>query len=375
MENTKEIFYAIALKEVHGIGDITAKEIKAKFGTIETIFHATKDELIEMKFREEWINHFLKEKENYLKKAESIIENCHRYGIKIKVWNHAQFPVRLYYLNDAPYIIYYKGDECWNAEYAVGIVGTRSPDGYGKKITVGLVEELKEFEPLIISGLALGIDGFAHFAALKSNLKTIGIMGHGLDMIYPFIHKKLASQILDSGGALLSEFPPGTQPEPQHFPRRNRIVAGISDALVVVQSRTKGGSMITASIAHSYNKDVFAIPGPIDEPLSEGPNGLIKLNKATLIESGADIAYFMNWKSKNIEKTNKVCKENSFQTSIAISEEDEAFMNLRFKKRKWLLDEIIQELNMTYSKVAQNITRLELNGYVIRHPGNLLEFL
>lgn len=375
MEITREIFYAVALKEIPGIGDITAKEIKAKTVTTEAVFHATKDDLIKLHFREEWICHFLKEKENSLKRAEKIIKNCHSYDIKIKVHGSIDFPRRLNYLNDAPFLIYYKGSECWDGEYALGIVGTRSPDGYGKKTTIRLVEEMKEFEPVIVSGMALGIDGYAHYAAIKNNLITIGVMGHGLDMVYPTSHQKLAKVILNSGGALMSEFPPGTQPEPQHFPRRNRIVAGISDALVVVQSRTKGGSMITASIAHSYNKDVFAIPGPVDEPLSEGPNGLIKMNKATLIENGADIAYFMNWKTKNKEKIVNACKEKSFQTSIPVSEEDEVFMNLRFKKRKWLLDEIIQELNMTYSKVAQNITRLELNGYVIRHPGNLLEFL
>lgn len=375
MEITNEIFFAIALKEVSGIGDITAKEIKAKTGTTEAVFHATKEDLIKLNFREEWICHFLKEKENSLKSAEKIIERCRHHGVKIKVHDSIDFPRRLYYINDAPFLIYYIGNECWDKEYALGIVGTRMPDGYGQKTTCRLVEEMKAYEPVIVSGMALGIDGYAHYAAIKNKLITIGVMGHGLDMVYPASHQKLAKDILDAGGALISEFPPGTQPEPQHFPRRNRIVAGISDALVVVQSRTKGGSMITASIAHSYNKDVFAIPGHIDEPLSEGPNGLIKMNKATLIESGADIAYFMNWKIKYKEKIEKVCKEISFQTSMPVGEEDQVFMNLRFKKRKWLLDEIIQELNMTYSKVAQNITRLELNGYIIRHPGNLLEFL
>jgi len=372
MEFTNEKYYAIAIRSLEGVGDVYAREIFERVRPVENFFLSNEKELLRILNNQEWVVRAIKSREKGLKEAERIMSFCTRHRLEVIHYFDSVYPRRLFYLPDAPFIIYYFGTCCWDKDYSIAIVGTRSPDGYGQKMTCSVVQQLKEYDPLIVSGMALGVDGYAHFTALKCGLKTIGVMGHGLDIIYPPQHKKLAKNILDQGGMLVSEFAPGTQPEPQYFPRRNRIVAGMSDALLVVQSRMKGGSMITATLAHSYNKDVFAIPGLCGEPLSEGTNGLIKMNKAALVESGEDIAMFMNWRKKNSEPVAE--NKKIHQAEIPLGQDEEAILQLKFRKRIWYMDEIIQELNVPYSKIAQTLTLLELNGMVKKNAGNIIEF-
>jgi len=191
-------------------------------------------------------------------------------------------------------MLYYKGNANLNSEKIISVVGTRTPSAYGKLLTEKFISDLSQSGCLIVSGLAYGIDIAAHKNSLDNGLNTIGVLAHGLDRIYPTIHAQTAKQMVEQGG-LLTEFLSETNPDKENFPKRNRIVAGMCDALVVVESKREGGSLITATIANSYNKDVFAYPGRAGDLLSEGCNGLIKTNKASLIENAADLLYLMNW--------------------------------------------------------------------------------
>jgi DNA processing protein len=203
------------------------------------------------------------------------------------------YPQRILNCYDSPTLLYYKGNADLNAAKIISIVGTRSNSDYGKNVCDKIIEDLAEQNVLIISGLAFGIDTIAHKASLKNNLKTVGVMAHGLDKVYPAQNKTLAVDMLSQGG-ILTDFMSGTNPDRQNFPRRNRIVAGICDALIVIESSAKGGSLITAELANSYNKDVFAIPGRVNDSRSEGCNYLIKNNKALLITSADDLLHIMN---------------------------------------------------------------------------------
>jgi len=198
---------------------------------------------------------------------------------------------------DSPALLYYRGNADLNTSKVVSIVGTRSNSEYGKSVCEKLIEELAAQNVLIASGLAFGIDTIAHKAALKNNLPTVGVLAHGLDRIYPTQNKNLARQMTEQGG-LLTDFISNTNPDKQNFPKRNRIVAGMCDAIIVIESGKKGGSLITAELANGYNKDVFAIPGKTTDSKSEGCNYLIRQNKASLITAAADLVELMNWVPK-----------------------------------------------------------------------------
>lgn len=226
--------------------------------------------------------------------AETELKKCEKENATILLFTDKQYPSRLKSIDDAPALLYFKGTGSLNPAKTVGIVGTRQATQYGKEMVERIVEDLIPHKAMIVSGLAYGIDIHAHKQAIRHQMATIGVLGSGIDVIYPAAHREAATRMMDRGG-LMTENPFGSKPDAHNFPSRNRIIAGMSDALIVVEAAEKGGALITAEIANSYNKDVFAVPGDLGSQFSSGCNKLIKINKASLFTSVKDLEYLMNW--------------------------------------------------------------------------------
>jgi DNA processing protein len=307
--NFNELPYQIGLTLIEGIGDVNAKSLLAYCGSAAEVFKQKEAQLLKIPgIGSIWAKSIVNSKD-VLKRAEEEIKFIEKYNIEPIFFTDENYPARLKYCSDSPVLLYYKGTADLNREKIIAVVGTRKPSEYGKEKTQEFVAELKGTGAIIISGLAYGVDVLAHKTALENGLDTVGVVAHGLDRIYPQLHDKVAKRMVGQGG-ILTDFMSGTNPDAVNFPKRNRIVAGLCDALVVIESKRGGGSLITATIANSYNKDVFAFPGRAGDVLAEGCNGLIKQNRAVLIENAADLLYAMQW--QEIEKKTESIKTNSF---------------------------------------------------------------
>jgi DNA processing protein len=285
--------HAIALTMVPGIGPKLAKTLISYCGSPKAVFNEKNSKLTKIPGIGATLVQALKKSE-HLKTAEKELQFVNDKNIQILPYYDASYPRRLKQVEDSPSLLYYKGSECLNPDRVVAIVGTRTPSDNGIINCERLVEELKPFNVQVISGLAYGIDSTAHKCCVQCSIPTIGIPGHGLDRIYPAKNKMLLQKMLDNGG-ILSQFPSGTKPDREHFPMRNKVIAAMADVVVVVESKRSGGSMITATFANDYFKDVFAFPGRIQDENAEGCNKLIKEHRAHLLESAKDISYIMRW--------------------------------------------------------------------------------
>lgn len=303
---------------------------------------------------------------NVLQRAEEELKFIEQYKITPLFFTDENYPNRLKNCNDGPIMLYYKGNANLNCEKIVAVVGSRKPSEYGKQITEEFVKELKDSGILIVSGLAYGVDILSHKVALDIGLNTVGVLGHGLDRIYPHAHERVAKKMIEQGG-LLTDFISQTNPDAVNFPKRNRIVAGMCDALVIVESKQKGGSLITATIANSYNKDVFAFPGRAGDALAEGCNGLIKQNKAGLIENAADLLHALQWEN-NTTKNNK---QIQVPLMLNITEEEKRIVDAFISKKELHIDEICYSCGLTISKVAATLLQLEFNGIIKSKPGKM----
>ena len=348
----KELLYQVALTFITGVGDVLAKKLVSFCGSPELIFREPKKMLRRIPRISDQLISSISNKEILLR-AEREIAFIEKYRIKPLFYFDKEYPLRLKNCIDSPVMLYFKGNAVLNNQKIVGLVGTRNATDYGKGICHQLIREFIDDQVLIVSGLAYGIDSCAHRYALEAGLPTIGVLGHGLDRIYPFQNKGLAEQMLNQGG-LLTEFPSETKPDRENFPRRNRIIAGISDAIVVVEAAIKGGALITADIANSYNRDVFAIPGRVGDIYSEGSNILIKNNKAALVQSGEDIKYFMGWESK---KPNPAPLQRKI--FIEMTTEEEKIVGLLNEKGELSIDEIMIGSGFSMSKCAVALLNLE----------------
>jgi DNA processing protein len=359
-----ELKYQIALTLVPNIGDIHAKALIAHFGNAEAVFSARKKELESMEgigiIRANSIKNF-----HDFTRAEEEIDFIKKYKITPLFITDKNYPQRLLNCYDCPAMLYYKGNANLNSSKIVAVVGTRNNNEYGKTICEKLIEEFAGEELLIVSGLAFGIDSIAHKAAIKNQLKTIGILAHGLDRIYPSQNSGLAKQMVTNGG-LLTEFRSFTKPDRQNFPSRNRIVAGISDAIIVVETGIKGGSLITAELGNSYNKDVFAFPGRINDAKSEGCNFLIKNNKAALFTCADDILENMGWKKKK-----EISVKKQRELFIELSPDEKIVVNILQAQGQVHIDEIFLTSKLTSSSVAAALLMLEMEGIVTSLPGKI----
>ncbi len=288
--------YQVALTMVPHIGTVHAKILINHFGEAKAIFTSREKDLGRIDgigfIRARYISRF-----NNFSRAEEELRFIEKFQVRMFFLNAPGYPKRLLHCTDSPTLLYYRGAADLNAAKIISVIGTRCNSDYGKQLTETLVRELAPQEVTIVSGLAFGIDAIAHKAAIKNGLPTIGVLGHSLDKIYPPEHHSLAVEILQQGG-LLTEFKSKTKPDKHNFPTRNRIVAGMSDATLVIETGLKGGSMITADLANGYNRDVFAIPGKTTDSKSAGCNYLIRSNKAALITDAAQLIDAMGWRDK-----------------------------------------------------------------------------
>ena len=280
------------------------------------------------------------------------------------------YPKRLLNCYDPPTLLFYKGTGDLNTGRIVNIIGTRNPTDYGRQLTDKLVETLAQHNIMVVSGLAFGIDTQAHKASLKNNLPTVGVLAHGLDTIYPSENAKLARTILEQGGGLLTEFPSGTKPDKHNFPTRNRVVAGLCDATIVVETDIKGGSMITADLAIGYNRDVFAFPGKVTDAKSRGCNWLIRQNKAALISNGDELLETMNW-LPHPEKKPKVQRS----LFIELTPQEKTIVDLLTSREQMHIDELNLKSGLPPSSAAGALLSLELQGVVARMPGKLYKLV
>ena len=357
--------YKIGITLIPGIGDILAKNLISYCGSIEGVFKEKKAKLqkipgIGLVLADAIRNH------NVLERAEEEMKFIQKYKITPLFYLDENYPQRLKHCADSPVMLYYKGQADLNSKRIVSIVGTRNVTLYGKKICNDLVEGLADHEVLVVSGLAYGVDICAHKAALTTNLPTVGVLAHGLDKIYPSVHRSTAEKMLSKGG-LLTEFLSKTQPDRENFPKRNRIVAGMADATIVIESKSEGGSLITADIANSYSRDVFAFPGKVDDEHSVGCNQLIKNNKAALIESAADVLRLMGWE-KQKKRQNSVQQKSLF---LNLSPDEEIVVTLLRERTTIAIDELCYAAKLNMSKVSLLLLNLELTGVVKSLPGKV----
>lgn len=356
------MLYQIALTMIYGVGYAHSRQLLEHFGTARNIF-LEKERLLE---RVPGIGHKtaaeIKNPE-VLRRAEAELSYMEKNAINAVFFTDEHYPHRLRECADAPLVLYSKGNVDLNRKRIVSVVGTRNATAYGRDMTEQLILELAAALPdmQIISGLAFGIDICAHKAALKNNLSTIGVLAHGLDRIYPSVHCGTAVAMMEKGG-LLTDFPSGTNPDRPNFVKRNRIVAGLADATVVVESAERGGSLITADIAFSYSRDVFAFPGRSKDPLSKGCNKLIKLNKAGLITCAADLIEAMGWD----DKPNSPVQA---QLSFLEEEDDNPVTSLIRKKKEIHINELAIELEVTISELTVLLFELEMEGKIKALPG------
>ncbi|MGI8950684.1 MAG: DNA-processing protein DprA [Chitinophagaceae bacterium] len=358
-----DLLYQIALTLIPNVGTIQSKILVEHFGNAENIFKAKKKELSTVENIGEVRAKNIKSFGNF-KKAEEEIAFIEKYKIQCLFITNKDYPQRLLHCYDAPTLLFYRGKADLNAAKIISIIGTRNNTDYGKQITEKLIEELQDQNVLIISGLAFGIDAIAHKAALQNSLQTIAVLAHGLDTIYPSQHKTLAKEILLNGG-LLTEFTKNTKPDKHNFPRRNRIVAGMADATIVIETAIKGGSMITAELANNYNKDVFAFPGKTTDSKSAGCNYLIKNNKAALLTDAQNLIEMMNWENKKTKS--KVQKE----LFIDLSDEEKIIVDILKEKETIHIDELFLKSGLHSSSVAGAILNLELQNVVTSLPGKI----
>lgn len=365
-----EQLYQIALTLIDGVGDVNAKSLLAYCGSASQVFKHKKSDLLKIPGIGEYTAKSIFASKEVLNRAEDELTFIEKYKITPLFFTDTNYPNRLKYCSDSPILLYYKGNADLNTQKIVSIVGSRKPSDYGKQLTEDFIKELSSLNVLILSGLAYGIDVQAHKSALNNNLETVGVLAHGLDRIYPQQHSNIAKKMVEQGG-LLTDFMSGTSPDAVNFPKRNRIVAGLCDALVVVESKRKGGSLITATIAGSYNKDVFAFPGRPTDELAEGCNGLIKQNRATLIEGAADLIYAMQWEEQLTTKN----KTKQIPLLISLTADEQIIANAFKTKNPLQIDELCSLTEMPVSKVAGLLLQLEFSNLIKSKPGKMYEFL
>jgi len=365
MDYPENLAHKIAISLIPGIGAITARNLIAYVGSVEGVFQEKEKNLIKIPGVGE-VNAQKVVRQNVLERARKEVNYILKNNIQTFFYLDENYPTRLKNCSDAPIILYFKGNANLNERRIISIVGTRNATNYGKDICDEIIRSFSErgYPILVVSGLAYGIDVHAHKACLKYNVPTVGVFAHGLDDIYPALHAPIAAKMLENGG-LISDFVSETKIDRQNFLRRNRIIAGLADATVIVESADKGGALVTADIANSYNRDVFAFPGRSNDLFSRGCNKLIKFNEAVLVENAADIEKAMNWDVKT--RSTRI-----FQTSLfsELSQEEQKLIDL-LKTEDRFVDEITMETQMPMSKVSAMLLGLEFRGLVISLPGKM----
>jgi DNA protecting protein DprA len=361
----RELIYRIALTQIPHIGCVHARLLLQQFHTAEAVFKAPLRHLESMEgigtVRARSIKNF-----SQFQLAEKEIAFIEKYHITPLFITDAAYPQRLLHCYDPPTLLYYRGKANLNASRVVAIIGTRSNTPYGAQVTEKLVKELAAYDVLVVSGLAFGIDAIAHKTAINNNVPTVGVLAHGLNAMYPAQHSRLARDMVNAGGGLLTEFDHTVQADRHNFPTRNRVVAGISDAVMVVESGLAGGSIITAELANGYNKDVFAFPGRVSDAQSAGCNDLIKNNKAVLITGAEELAAVMGWTC-----TARPTISPQKDLFVELDERQQVIVQLLRNRDMVHIDELHQRSGLSQSVVAATMVQLELHNVVRSLPGRM----
>ncbi len=359
----QELLYQISLTLIPGIGTAQAKILIDHFGSASAIFRARTRELMRIdgigEIRAAAIKTFTD-----FQTAEQEMQFIEKNRIKPLFITDPAYPQRLLHCYDPPTLLFYEGNADLNHSKIIAVIGTRNNSEYGRQLTERFVEGIAEQNVLIVSGLAFGIDGIAHKASLKNKLATVGVLAHGLDQLYPSQHSILARDMVREGGGLLTEFRSSTTPDKHNFPTRNRIVSGMSDATVVIETGIKGGSMITAELANEYNKDVFAFPGRVTDTKSAGCNQLIRSNKAILLTNASELIQLMNW-----DHQQKPASKKQKEIFIDLTDDEKSVMAILSEKESTHIDELNIKTALSNSAIAAAVLSLEMQNVIISLPG------
>jgi DNA processing protein len=361
----EELFHVLALQQVEGVGDIVAKKLITHCGNASTAFKTKASQLAAIDGIGAVLIQNLKDK-TIFEKAEKELRFIQSNSINVAYFQDEKYPERLKHCIDGPVLLFNSGNIDLKNKKIISIVGTRQITSYGMDFCRKLIEDLAPLEPVIVSGFAYGVDIFAHQLAIEHNLQTIGVVAHGLNQIYPKNHKKYVAKVEENGG-FMTEFWSSSNPEKENFVRRNRIVAGISEATIVIESADRGGSLITANIANEYNRDVFAVPGRISDKYSQGCNNLIKTQKANLLTSAADLVYILNWE---IESKAKPVQKQLF---VTLEPDEQKIFDFLLQNGKELMDVIALRCDFPIYKLSGMLLNMELKGVIRPLPGKLFE--
>ena len=364
--NDTELLHLLALLKIEGVGDIVAKKLLNHCGSAEKIFKTKASILSSIDGVGDVLIKNLKDK-SVFKLAESELKFIQDNAIQLWHYQDENYPNRLKQCIDAPVLLFASGSMNLNQKKIISIVGTREITSHGAEFCRNLIEDLAPLNPIIVSGFAYGVDITAHKAAMDNNLQTIGVIAHGLNQVYPKVHKKYLAKMKENGG-FLTEFWSTSNPEKENFVKRNRIVAGMSEATIVIESAEKGGSLITANLANDYNRDVFAVPGRTTDKFSQGCNNLIKTQRANLLTSAADLIYILNWELH--QKEEKVIQKKLF---ISLDDDEQKIYDYLQPKGKQELDTIALECGFPVFRISSILVNMELKGIIRPLPGKKFE--
>jgi DNA processing protein len=365
MSEEVSLKHKIALGQIPRIGDISARKLVAHFGSVEAVFKESYRTLTRVPGIGPGLAKYISDR-SYLDEAEKEAEYVSKHGIRTCFYLDNDYPFRLRQCDDSPVVFFFKGTCDLDSAKIISVVGTRNATTRGKELCEKIIGDLAAGHPelIVVSGLAYGIDIAAHKASLAYNLATIGVLANGIKTIYPSIHRSTAEAMVKNGG-LLTDFLSGALPERNNFIKRNRIIAGISDATLVVESGIKGGALITADIAASYNRDVLAVPGRPEDQWSAGCNSLIKANKAALTESAEDIEYILGWQP---EKAKVPVQKILFSD---MSDPEKKIFDLLSKENELTIDAICRTIDMPVNKLSALLLQMEFKGLIKFYPGNI----
>ena len=362
----EKLLAVLRLQKSKAIGDILAKKLIVNVGDVTQIFKEKSTTLQKINgIGNHAIKHLLDSK-NILE-AEQELAYIKKNNIAYTYFLEDDYPKNLHNCIDSPILFFKDGNINFNNDKIISIVGTRNMSSYGRDFCTKLIEDLAGFNPIIVSGFAYGVDICAHKAAIKNNLQTIAVLAHGFEQIYPKVHKKYINQVNENGG-FLTEFWSEEQPLRENFLKRNRIVAGISKATIIIESASKGGSLVTADIANSYDRDVFALPGRVTDVFSKGCNSLIKNNQANVLTSANDIIKMLNW-----DLSEQAKKPIQRQLFVELNFEEQILYDYLLKNGKQLLDIIALECNIPLFQLSAILLKMELKGITKPLPGKMFE--
>ena len=360
MDAEKELLYTIALTQVKGVGVTLGRQLYERAGSATALFENHRDLQDVIPDAKPELVSLMKDVDLPLKRAEQELEFMAGKAVQCITCRDERYPRRLLECQDAPLVLYFCGRADLNKQRMISMVGTRRCTNYGRDICNDFVRQLKEADPdiMVVSGLAYGIDICSHRAALANGMDTVAVLAHGLDRIYPQGHRKTAVEMTRQGG-LLTEYPSGTTPEKGNFVQRNRIVAGLSDATIVVESAEKGGSLITASLANGYNREVLAFPGRIYDERSKGCNRIIQNEMARPVRSVEDLFAIMNWKPKGGER-----RPQQQELFLTLTDKQRRVVEVLKKADDVAVSQMVTETGMPFSEISVLVFELENMGIV-----------